>query len=140
APLLAYSPLTYSSTGYGVIGKPFVYIVCAFLSFESCLTVAEDVKNPRRNLPIALIGSVVMTGLWFTFAMYAVVVGYGSSHMDTLAAASAPLHDLAVRYIGPWYSNLVDLAAISASIAVLLAIHTSTFRLLYALCGDGLLP
>ena len=33
------------------------------------------------------------------------VVGYGSGHMDTLAAASAPLHDLAVRYIGPWYSN-----------------------------------
>src|SRR6266404_3208979 len=91
------SPLNINLFG-GFVGNALQ----AYFGFESCLTVAEEVKNPRRNLPIALIGSVVMTGLWFTFAMYAVVVGYGSSHMDTLAAASAPLPDLAVRYIGPW--------------------------------------
>src|SRR6266481_786051 len=135
----AFTP-SQSPTGFGGIGKAFVFIVFAFFGFESCLTVAEEVRNPRRNLPIALIGSVVMTGLWFSFAMYAVVVGYGAGHMDTLAGASAPLHDLAVRYIGVWYSNLVDLAAISAIIAVLLAIHTANFRLLYALGRDGLLP
>jgi amino acid transporter len=129
-----------SPTGFGGIGKAFVFIVFAFFGFESCLTVAEETKNPRRNLPIALVGSVVLTGLWFTFAMYAVVVGYGASHMDTLASAAAPVHDLAVRYIGNWYSNLVDLAAISAIVAVLLAIHTANFRLLYALGRDGLLP
>ena len=129
-----------SPTGFGGIGKAFVFIIFAFFGFESCLTVAEEVKNPRRNLPIALIGSVALTGAWFAFAMYAVVVGYGASHMDALAAASAPVHDLAVRYIGNWYSNLVDLAAISAIIAVLLAIHTANFRLLYALGRDGLLP
>jgi len=129
-----------SPNGYGGIGKAFVYIVFAFFGFESCLTVAEETKNPRRNLPIALVGSVVLTGLWFTFALYAVVVGYGASHMDALASASAPVHDLAVRYVGNWYSNLVDLAAISAIIAVLLAIHTANFRLLYALGRDGLLP
>ncbi len=135
----AFTP-SQSPTGFGGIGKAFVFIVFAFFGFESCLTVAEEVRNPRRNLPIALIGSVVMTGLWFSFAMYAVVVGYGAGHMDTLAGVSAPLHDLAVRYIGVWYSNLVDLAAISAIIAVLLAIHTANFRLLYALGRDGLLP
>lgn len=66
-----------SAQGLGGLGQAFVFIVLAFFGFESCSTVAEEVRNPRRNLPIALIGSVVLTGLWFTFAMYSIIVGYG---------------------------------------------------------------
>jgi amino acid transporter len=129
-----------ASSGWGGIGKAFVFIVLAFFGFESCLTVAEETRNPRRNLPIALIGSVVLAGLWFTFAMYSIVIGFGAKHMDKLASSSEPLRDIAVRYIGPWYGAVIDLAAFSAIIAVLLAIHTANFRVLYALGRDGLLP
>lgn len=129
-----------SAQGFGGLGQAFVFIVLAFFGFESSSTVAEEVRNPRRNLPIALVGSVVLTGAWFTFAMYSIIVGYGAKNVDKLAAATAPLHDLAVRYIGPWYGYLVDLAAISALIAVVLAIHTANFRIMYSLGRDGLLP
>lgn len=135
----AFTP-THSSSGFGGMGQAFVFIVLAFFGFESCSTVAEEVRNPRRNLPIALIGSVVATGIWFSLAMYAIIVGYGKDNIDKLASSSAPLHDLAVRYMGGWYANLVDLAAVSALIAVLLAIHTANFRVIYALGRDGLLP
>jgi amino acid transporter len=135
----AFTPVD-ASSGWGGIGKAFVFIVLAFFGFESCLTVAEETQNPRRNLPIALIGSVTMAGLWFSLAMYAIVVGFGAKHMDALSNSSEPLRDLAVRYIGPWYGILIDLAAFSAIIAVLLAIHTANFRVLYALGRDGLLP
>ena len=130
---------THSASGFGGLGTAFVFIVLAFFGFESSTTVAEETRNPRRNLPIALIGSVVLTGLWFTFAMYSIIVGYGSAHVSQVASATAPLHDLAVRYIGGWYGNLVDLAAVSAIIAVLLAIHTANFRVIYALGRDGVL-
>jgi amino acid transporter len=131
---------TSASAGAGGLGQAFVFTVLAFFGFESCTTVAEEVRDPRRKLPIALIGSVLLTGAWFTFAMYSIIVGYGAKHIDALASASAPLHDLATRYIGPWYATIVDLAAISAIIAVLLAIHTANFRVLYSLGRDGLLP
>ena len=131
---------THSPSGFGGLGEAFVFIVLAFFGFESSTTVAEEVRNPRRNLPIALIGSVVLTGLWFSFAMYSIIVGYGARHVDQISAATAPLHDLAQRYIGGWYANLVDLAAVSAIIAVLLAIHTANFRVIYALGRDGALP
>jgi amino acid transporter len=131
---------THSAGGTGGIGQAFVFIVLAFFGFESCSTVAEEVRNPRRNLPIALIGSVTLTGLWFTFAMYSIIVGYGKNHVGKLAGSSAPLHDLALRYIGSGYANVVDLAAVSAIIAVLLAIHTANFRVLYSLGRDGMLP
>lgn len=131
---------THSPSGFGGLGEAFVFIVLAFFGFESSTTVAEETRNPRRNLPIALIGSVVLTGLWFTFAMYSIIVGYGTGHVNQIASATAPLHDLGQRYIGGWYANLVDLAAVSAIIAVLLAIHTANFRVLYALGRDGVLP
>jgi amino acid transporter len=131
---------THSPSGFGGLGEAFVFIVLAFFGFESSTTVAEEVRNPRRNLPIALIGSVVLTGLWFTFAMYSIIVGYGARHVNQISSATAPLHDLAQRYIGGWYANLVDLAAVSAIIAVLLAIHTANFRVIYALGRDGALP
>ncbi len=131
---------SHSPTGFGGLGEAFVFIVLAFFGFESSTTVAEETRNPRRNLPIALIGSVVLTGLWFTFAMYSIIVGYGAAHVSSIASATAPLHDLAVRYIGGWYGNMIDLAAISAIIAVLLAIHTANFRVIYALGRDGALP
>jgi amino acid transporter len=131
---------THSPSGFGGLGEAFVFIVLAFFGFESSTTVAEETRNPRRNLPIALIGSVVLTGLWFSFAMYSIIVGYGARHVSQIASATAPLHVLAVRYIGSWYGDMVDLAAVSAIIAVLLAIHTANFRVLYALGRDGALP
>jgi len=134
----AFTP-SHSSNGFGGMGQAFVFIVLTFFGFESCSTVAEEVRNPRRNLPIALIGSVLLTGLWFTLAVYSIIVGYGAAHIDVLSSATAPLHDLAQRYIGHWYANIVDLAAVSALIAVVLAIHTANFRIMYALGRDGLL-
>jgi amino acid transporter len=129
-----------SPTGLSGIGLAFIFIVFAFFGFESSTTVAEEVHRPRRNLPIALVGSVVLTGIWFCFAMYAVIVGYGPGHVAKLASASAPVTDLATRYIGHWYSIAVSLAAVSAQIAVLIAIHNANYRIFYALGRERLLP
>lgn len=135
----AFTPVD-ASNGWGGMGKAFVFVVLAFLGFESCLTVAEETKNPRRSLPIAIVGSVTIAGLFFTFAMYATVIGFGADNMDGLAASSEPLRDLAERYMGHWYAVLIDMSAFSAIIAVLLASQTTIFRVLYALGRDGLLP
>jgi amino acid transporter len=128
-----------SPSGLSGIGLAFIFIVFAFFGFESSTTVAEEVRRPRRNVPIALVGSVVLTGIWFCFAMYAVIVGYGPHHVGTLASASAPVTDLATRYIGHWYSIVVSLAAVSAQIAVLIAIHNANFRIFYALGRERML-
>lgn len=118
----------------------FIFILFAFFGFESSTTVAEECENPRRNIPIALLGSVGLTGLWFIFALYAVVVGFGPSHMDQLAGDTAPLDTLARRYLGDVYAVFIDLAALAANVAVLIAIHNANFRIFYAMGREGLLP
>jgi amino acid transporter len=118
----------------------FIFILFAFFGFESSTTVAEECENPRRNIPIALIGSVALTGVWFIFALYAVVVGFGPSHMADLAKDPVPLDTLARRYLGDLYAVFIDLAALAANIAVLIAIHNANFRIFYAMGRERVLP
>jgi amino acid transporter len=120
--------------------QAFIFILFAFFGFESSTTVAEECENPRRNIPIALIGSVGLTGLWFIFALYAVVVGFGPSHMADLAGDAVPLDTLARRYLGDGYAVFVDIAALMANVAVLIAIHNANFRIFYAMGREGVLP
>ena len=79
------------------IWMAFIFILFAFFGFESSTTVAEECENPKRNIPIALLGSVGLTGLWFIFALYAVVVGFGPSAegIGKLASDPVPLDTLA---------------------------------------------
>jgi len=137
-PSLAPGPA--ATTPLSGVWLAFIFILFAFFGFESSTTVAEECENPRRNIPIALIGSVALTGVWFIFAMYAVVVGFGPSHMDTLASDPVPLDTLARRYLGDYYAVFIDLAALAANVAVLIAIHNANFRIFYAMGREGVLP
>lgn len=137
-PSLAPGPA--ASTPLSGVWLAFIFILFAFFGFESSTTVAEECVNPRRNIPIALIGSVGLTGLWFIFALYAVVVGFGPSHMDALASDPVPLDTLARRYLGDYYAVFIDIAALMANVAVLIAIHNANFRIFYAMGREGVLP
>ncbi len=122
--------------------QAFIFILFAFFGFESSTTVAEECENPRRNIPIALLGSVGLTGLWFIFALYAVVVGFGPSAagIAKLANDAVPLDTLARRYLGDGYAAFVDIAALMANVAVLIAIHNANFRIFYAMGRENVLP
>lgn len=137
-PSLAPGPA--ASTPLSGVWLAFIFILFAFFGFESSTTVAEECVNPRRNIPIALLGSVGLTGLWFIFALYAVVVGFGPSHMDALASDPVPLDTLARRYLGDYYAVFIDIAALMANVAVLIAIHNANFRIFYAMGREGVLP
>ncbi|WP_165423684.1 APC family permease [Ktedonosporobacter rubrisoli] len=61
-------------------------IIVAFGGFESCAPLAEEARNPRKIVPLAIVLSAVCIGLFFVFCSYAAVVGWGQSniqHYDT---------------------------------------------------------
>lgn len=137
--LSAFTPAE-SLQGFSGVGLSFVYILFAFFGFESSITISEETKNPRRNVPIALIGSVAITGIYFAITTYAIVVGYGASHIQDFINSQSPISDLANRYLGHGYAIAIDLAGISALIAVIIAAHTANFRILFAMGREGALP
>jgi amino acid transporter len=127
-------------TGFSGMGLAFIYVVFAFFGFESSTTVAEEVVNPKRNIPIALIGSVTFSGIYMMLCLYGIVIGYGPSHIGALTSASSPVITLATSFIGHWYATLVSVAAVTASVANLIAIHNANFRIFYASGRERLMP
>jgi amino acid transporter len=87
-----------------------------------------------------MLGSLLGAGLFFTVVSYAVVLGYGLNHLDTLAAAQAPLDSLARDNVGPGFAGLLDVANAISAFSGILGSLTAMVRLLFALGRAGLAP
>jgi amino acid transporter len=87
-----------------------------------------------------LIGTLLVSGAFFVLISYAQVLGYGLENIQALAADSAPLDTLAVRYTSRSYAVALDLATALGSFACVLASLSAAGRMLFALGRAGLAP
>jgi amino acid transporter len=126
--------------GWAGVGYGIVFAVLSFAGFEGAATLGEETNHPRRDVPIALIGTLLVSGALFVLVTYAQVLGYGLENMQALAADSAPLDTLAVRYASRSYAIVLDLAAALGSFACVLASLSAAGRMLFALGRAGLAP
>jgi len=140
----AWSSLPFSPRGapggYAALGYGLVFAILSLAGFESAATLSEETVNPRRAVPIAMLGSLLGAGLFFVIVSYAVVMGYGLNHMDTLASAQAPLDSLARQNVGPTFAGMLNAANAISAFGGLLAALTGAVRLLFALSRAGLAP
>jgi APA family basic amino acid/polyamine antiporter len=128
----------------------------AYIGFDAVSTTAEEAKNPRRDLPIGIIASlVVCTLLYLTVAAVLsgiVPVTHYRSNVDALpglavANATAVTQFLnapvafALSLIGQnWAAYLVSAGAVAGITSVLLVMLMSQPRIFFAMSRDGLLP
>jgi amino acid transporter len=70
----------------------FSLAVLAFGGFEAAATLAEETQNPRRNVPIAVIGAVIISGIIYVVGSYALVTAFGVGRTSVLAADANPFH------------------------------------------------
>jgi amino acid transporter/GAF domain-containing protein len=80
--LSAFSPNNGDANGWGSIFAAMIYGVLAFAGFESAAFLAEEAREPRRAVRRAVIGSVVLIGVFWTLAMYAGVVYWGPHRIN----------------------------------------------------------
>jgi len=126
--------------GWAGVGYGIVFAVLSFAGFEGAATLGEETNRPRRNVPIALIGTLLVSGTLFVLVTYAQVLGYGLENIQALAADSAPLDTLAVRYASRGFAVVLDVAAALGSFACVLASLSAAGRMLFALGRAGLAP
>lgn len=111
-------------------------IFFAYIGFDSVSTHAEEAKNPRRDVPIGIITSLILCTLLY-IAVAAIITGmvpYKQINID------APVSD-AFRQVGlPWAQFLVSLGAVAGITSVLLVLMLSQPRVLLAMARDGLVP
>jgi amino acid transporter len=128
---------------FGLAGNLFlgvVFSIFAFSGWESTGPLAEESKNPKRNVPIGLVGSVVVLTVYFVFVTWGYLVGIGVSKVGSIPTASAfPVATLAQRvWGGAWV--LLLFALLNSAIALSIACFNGGTRTWYAMGRSGVLP
>ncbi len=109
----------------------------AFIGFDAISTVAEDAKNPQRDLPIGILASLaICTVIYLAVALVLTgVVPFGN-----LAGAADPMA-VALSYIGmDQFALVISAGAVVATLSVLLVFQLGTTRIFFSLARDGLFP
>ena len=120
----------------GVFGAAAVMFF-AFIGFDSVSSAAEEVKNPKRDLPIGIISSLAVCAVLYV-AVAAVVTGIVPAAQ--FANISHPV-SYALQVAGQtWVAGFIDLGAVLGMLTVILVMSYGQTRIIYAMSRDGLLP
>lgn len=119
----------------GIFTGAFV-IFFAYIGFDAISTAAEETKNPQRDLPIAIMGTLILCTVLYIFVALVLTGIVPFNVIDT----QAPLAH-AMRFIGiNWYAGLISMGALCALTSVLLIYQLGTTRILFAMSRDHFLP
>jgi APA family basic amino acid/polyamine antiporter len=125
-----------SQYGIGGIISGAAVIFFAYIGFEAVSTAGAESRNPARDMPIGIIGSLLICTVLYvlTAAVLVGIVPY--DQLDNPAPIA-----MAVNEIGlPWFAVLVKIGAIAGLSSVMLVLLYGQTRVFYTMAGDGLLP
>jgi amino acid transporter len=131
-------------------GAPGVALVFAFASmfgFESSAIYGEEVRRPKKAIPRATYGAVLIITGFFLFNAWMLIVGYGPGQAIDAAGKTlesgnpaAYVFDAGDRYLGSWAPVAMTVFVVTSMFACNLAFHNSIARYLWTLGRDGVLP
>jgi len=123
--------------GMGSVMSAAALVFFAFIGFDAVTSAAEEVKNPSKDLPIGIIGSL---GICTVLYVVVAAIMTGIVPFMNFKGVDHPV-SLALQYAGQdWVAGFVDLAAILGMSTVILVMAYGQTRILYAMSRDGLLP
>jgi basic amino acid/polyamine antiporter, APA family len=108
----------------------------AYIGFDAVSTAAQEAKNPQRDMPIGIIGSLLIcTGLYIVVSGIATgVMSYRDLNVPDPIAVVADQAGLG------WMSSLIKLGAIAGLSSVILVMLLGQSRIFWTMADDGLLP
>ncbi|MGH8444861.1 MAG: APC family permease [Solimonas sp.] len=125
-------------THFGAVGimTGAATIFFAYLGFDAVSTAAEETRNPQRDLPIGILGSLfVCTALYIIVSLLLTgIVNYRELNVPSPVAH-------ALLQIGQsWVAGMISIGAIAGLTTVILVMYFGLTRVLFAIAHDGLLP
>jgi len=123
----------------------FLGIVFGFLSFagfEAAATLGEEAKEPKRDIPRAILGTAIFGGVFFVVVTAVEVMAYGTDEagIKTFINSGSLIGQLASSWVAPWLGVLITIGATVSAAACALATVVGSSRLIFALSRDGLGP
>jgi amino acid transporter len=127
-----------SGTGISAIGAAAVFGFLSFAGFEGAASLGEETTNPRREIPRAIRTAVLVSGVFYILCILIQTWGFGADAAGAKAfsTSTAPLGDLAHRYVGSWMADLINAGATISAFASGLGAATAGGRILFALSRE----
>jgi basic amino acid/polyamine antiporter, APA family len=133
----------------GILGAAGV-VFFAFIGFDAVSTAAQEAKNPRRDMPIGILGSLAVCTILYILFSY-VLTGVASTedfrtHGREASVSYAIEHMKGETVNGQWVpqfqwlSNLITVAILAGFSSVILVMLLGQSRVFYSMSRDGLLP
>lgn len=129
--------LTETANGTTGVFAGAALVMFAFIGFEQIATLAEETRDARRVIPLALLLSIgVTTALYLLVAVTAVsVLGW-----EALSNADAPLAKVTAEVLGDRASDFLAVVALFSTANTMLLLLVAASRLIYGMASSGSLP
>jgi amino acid transporter len=134
---ISLSPFSLPHGGLEPIALGFAITVFLFGGFEQPVPMAEETRNPRRNVPLAVVLCIVGIGALYVFASWFLVLAFGDG--AALAQQADPIHAAADGYAS-WLAPLVKWVLLSSFLGFGVAANTAVSRIVFNTAREGLLP
>ena len=139
--------------GFGGVIRAAAIVFFAYIGFDAVSTAAQETKNPKRNMPIGILGSLaICTVLYLLFAHVMTGVANYKTFLGTDSKdAIAPVY-VAIEHMGkadasgiihpdyPWLNRAIVVAILGGYASVILVMLMGQSRVFYSMSKDGLLP
>jgi amino acid transporter len=136
--LQPYNPANISNLGGFALA--IVFSMQAFTGWDGAAPLAEETADPTRNVSRAVIGSIILLGVFLIFVTWAIIIGWGITRIGSLPSSQElPAILIAKRVWGPlWW--LILFALLNSTVAVVIACSNMGSRMWYAMARSGSLP
>ncbi len=124
--------------GWDSVTSAAAIIFFAYIGFDAVSTGSEEARNPAKDLPFAVIGSLVVVTIFYILT---VLGALALAPASVLEKSAAPLAAALNEGAGiTWAAWILALGALVAITSVILVVLYGQTRILFAMCRDGLLP
>ncbi len=129
---------TFAPEGYGPIISTAALVFTSYLGFAQIATVAEDITEPDRNLPLSMVGSVIVVGVFYIVTL--LIAGYTFEPTTIAEMGETAIVEIAREYLGLAGAIAILIGGLLATLSSANASILSSSRALYGISSDALVP
>ncbi len=119
----------------GILSGAFL-IFFAYVGVDAVSSAAEETKNPQKNLPIGLLGTLIACTIIYIATALVLSGMVATENINTLAPIAAAMNSIGLKKVG----GIIAAGALAGITSVILVFQLGTARILYAMGRDGFFP
>ena len=119
----------------GIFAGAFL-IFFAYIGFDALATAAEECKNPQKDLPVGIIGSLIITTIVYVLVALVLTGMYDTSGSVAIGFLKAPMAYCMSLHKMNWAAGLISVGSLAGLTSVLVVMEMAATRILYAMSRD----